>query len=117
MKRIWDIIDKVGPRVEITQVSEHPKKSTPEGSKFTLRIAAGLILAASATFCIHVSKRGTVLPIQSERKPSESVRQSGPAGADTAHAMSGPKLASAFSALFQPAEDEVDYDSGEYYFG
>jgi hypothetical protein len=122
MTRIWDIIDKVEPAVEVTQRNENAVNLAPAGVQFKLRIAAGLILAVTTTsFCVQVSTQRQTQPatVGMHKKANESVRPGRLArsGADTPHAMSGPKLAATFSALFKPTEeDEAEYE-GDYFFG
>lgn len=117
--RIWDIIDRVEPGIEITEINEKPVSVAPGGVRFTLTIAAGLILAAGSTFAINVTPRDRRPPVVAgaDRKPIVAARGAS-AGfqADTRHAMSASKLAQAFSTLFEPAEEEPILE-GKYFFG
>jgi hypothetical protein len=116
--RIWDIIDRVEPGLEITEVNERAVKLAPAGVKFTLTVATGLILAAAGTFCIDipVPDRTATIVSGGNRKPAKSASTGTELRADTPHAMSGPKLARAFAALFEPTEDEPELE-GSYFFG
>ena len=117
--RIWDIIDRVEPGLEITEVNERAVKFAPPGVKFTLTVATSLILAAASTFCvgIPVPDRAATIVSGGNRKPAKSAGVAGTEVlADTPHAMSGPKLARAFATLFEPTEDEPELE-GSYFFG
>lgn len=65
--RIWDIVDKIHPGVEITSRNEHPAKiATTRGTKF-FALAAGILLATTSAFCMPVPREGFVTSAQHAR--------------------------------------------------
>ena len=120
MTTTWDIIDTVMPGVEITHATPQPMKAASQASRF-VTIVAGLLLVSSSTFAIPTSlATETESMMQHRRIQPKRVtnRRVDPIHAyvpDTTDAMSGAKLARAFSSLFQPAQEEPEYES-DYFF-
>jgi len=61
MRRTWDIIDKILPGVEITQLNERPVKFALPGSGFTLAVSAVMILATASAFCMPVPREAAIV--------------------------------------------------------
>jgi hypothetical protein len=121
--RIWDIVDKVYPGVEITEPIKH--RIRPRGaiwSAMHIALAVGMVVSTASSFSVdrqvRLSNEGVVLKISTapaDGKDASSERgQARPArSTDTQFGRSTSRLSSAFSAFFQPAPDDegagVDY--------
>src|SRR5437870_3862400 len=104
MKRIWDIVDQISPGFEVTRRTEKGVNLAAASKKVTLLVAASLIIASATSFCISVPQMKAPIGMQ-KKEPGSAPARTRVAGTapDTAVAMSGRKLAEAFSAHFQPA--------------
>jgi hypothetical protein len=58
--RIWDIIDKTQPGIEITQLTGTPVKFPSPSSKFKLAVA-GLVLATASAFWLPIPKQAALV--------------------------------------------------------
>lgn len=119
--RIWDIIDKTYPGVEVTQHTEKAVNLAQPGVRFSFSVAARLILATASLCSISVPYRTSYGAEAAMHTPKKAPVRT-PRGkiadfsVDTAHAVSPRRLAATFENYFSPAEDEAEYD-GEYFFG
>jgi hypothetical protein len=116
MRKVWDIIDSLSPSIEVTQHTETRTNLATPGKKFTFSVAAGLVLATASCFCFSVPQVNAPWGMHKKAPVSAvAAARSTKSAPDTTVAMSGRKLAAAFSAHFQPADEEADYQ-GEYFF-
>jgi hypothetical protein len=72
MSRIWDIVDKIQPGVEITRINDNPVRIAKAGAKFMLSFGAGVILATTSAFCMPVPSQTFITSAAGEQRIADA---------------------------------------------
>jgi hypothetical protein len=72
MTRTWDIIDKILPGVEITQLNDRPVKFAAPGSGFNFGMSAVVILATASAFCMPIPRQGGIVSAVTVQSKSQA---------------------------------------------
>jgi hypothetical protein len=114
MTRTWDIVDNYEPTVQFTVIKKHPPKLTGcVSSAMQSALLLTVVFGSSNDLMVIKSHKVTAGISVHQKKGSQSISsvvRGVVSDTDTQVGQSSVKLARSFSAFFQPASDEDEYD-------